>query len=199
MGYEELIRDLRREAELKKEAILKTAREDADGILADALRQCDRMEQDFQASLARDAERERTRLLNRARREARMEKHRAESELVQQVFHRLWERLAAVASDPRYPSVVERLLGECLPEWPAGEVIVRADPKTQSLLKPRVKGRTVRFEPLRETIRGEDPGGGFELSGRDETIIIRNTFRSRLEKARPELRIEINRLLFESV
>lgn len=197
MGYEELIRDLEREAGRKKEAVLTAAREEARQIIADAMQQCDRLEQEFQDTIARDLEHERVRLLNRARREARMKLAEVKSELARNVFARLEEKLKAVAAGKRYPSVLERLLDESRPEWPKGEVVVRADPRTQSLLKPLMGDRAARFEPIERTAPVEDPYGGFELSDRAGTVTIRNTFRSRLSKARPDLLVETNRLLFD--
>jgi vacuolar-type H+-ATPase subunit E/Vma4 len=195
MGYEELIRDLRREAALKQGAVSASAQEEARQIIADAMHQCDRMEQGFQDSMTRDLEQERTRLLNRARREARLMLAQAKSELARNVFARLEEKLKAVVSEKRYPSVLERLLNETRPEWPEGEIVIRADSKTQSHLKPLLGNRPARFESIEKTA-AIDPCGGFELSNREKTIVIRNTFRSRLSKARPDLLVEMNRLLF---
>jgi len=196
MGYEELIRDLQREAGLRRESVLAAAREEARRIIEDASQQCDRLEKEFQYAMARDLERERTRMLNRAQQEARMLRARVRSELVREVFARLEETLKAVASGERYPSVLAMLLKEALPEGPEGEIVIRADAGTRALLQPLLKGRAARFEPIETTGSGEDPYGGFELSDREGTIVIRNTFRSRLEKARPNLLVELNRLLF---
>ncbi len=197
MGYEELIRDLEREAGRKKEAVLTAAREEARQIIADAMQQCDRLEQEFQDTIARDLEHERVRLLNRAQREARMKLAEVKSELVRLVFARLEEKLKAVASGERYPSVLERLVNETRPEWPPGEIILRADSKTLPLLKPLIESRASRYEPMEGTVGREDPCGGFELSDPVGRVTIRNTFRSRLDKARPDLLVEMNRLLFE--
>ncbi len=199
MGYEELIRDLEREAGRKKEAVLTAAREEARQIIADAMQQCDRLEQAFQDTIARDLEHERVRLLNRARREARMKLAEVKSELARNVFARLEEKLKAVAAEKRYPSVLERLMNETKPEWPEGEIVIRADAGTRTLLKPLMGGRAARFEPMPGTVSGEDPIGGFELSDGAGTVTIRNTFRSRLSKARPDLRVEMNRLLFGEI
>jgi vacuolar-type H+-ATPase subunit E/Vma4 len=92
--------------------------------------------------------------------------------------------------------VLAKLLNEVLPEWPEGEIVIRADAGTRALLKPLMEGRAVRFEPIETTSPGENPYGGFELSDREGKIVIRNTFRSRLEKARPNLLVELNRSLF---
>ena len=199
MGYEELIRDLEREAGRKKEAVLTAAREEARQIIADAMQQCDRLEQAFQDTIARDLEHERVRLLNRARREARMKLAEVKSELVRNVFARLEEKLKAVAAEKQYPSVLERLVNETRPEWPPGEIILRADAGTRTLLKPLMGGRAARFERMEGTAGREDPCGGFELSDPAGRVTIRNTFRSRLDKARPDLRVEMNRLLFGEI
>jgi vacuolar-type H+-ATPase subunit E/Vma4 len=199
MGYEELIRDLQREAARKQEAVSASAREEARQIIADAMLQCDRLEQEFLGSMAQDLEQERARLLNRARREARMGVAQTKSDLVRLVFTRLEERLKAVASEKRYPSLLERLINETKPEWPEGEIVIRADAGTCKLLGSLMEGRAVRYEPVETTSSGEIPYGGFELSNRDETVVIRNTFRSRFSKARPDLLVELYRLLFGEI
>lgn len=190
MGYEELIRDLIREAEAKKEEIAGRGREEARNILAEAMEQVGRMERQFQDTLDREVNRERLIRMNRIQMEARAILLQARVSFVEEVLARLEDRLRRLPQEKDYPQHVRQLYREALLELPEGDVIVRADAKTLTVLQSLVKDRPVRFEPL-----PEEAIGGVEVSDEAGSFRVQNTWRARLSKARPQLMVEINRWL----
>lgn len=190
MGYEELIRDLVREAEAKKEEIARRGREEARNIIAEAMEQVGRMERQFQDTLDREVNRERLIRMNRIQMEARAILLQARVSFVEEVFTRLEDRLRHLPQEKHYPRLVEQLYQEILPELPEGNVTIRADAKAMAVLKSLVRGRQVKFEPL-----PEEEIGGVEISDGAETLRVRNTLKARLLKARPQVMVEINRWL----
>ncbi len=190
MGYEELIQELVREAEAKAEEILRIAREEEKHLMGDAAERAERMEKRFREDLAREVEQERRVRMNRLRMEVRAILLRARSSLVEEVFKRLEERLRSLRGEKSYPAVAERLCREILPELPEGNITLHADPAALAVLKPLVKDRPVRFEPL-----PADELGGIEISDEAGNVRIRNTLKARLAKARPRLMVELHRWL----
>jgi vacuolar-type H+-ATPase subunit E/Vma4 len=190
VGYEELTRHLIRTAETRRDGILARARDEAAKITGDALRTSEPVEQDLRDATAREAERARDRSMNRARQEANEVRLRARAGVVDAVLARVEERLPLLLGEARYPAVAEQLYREILPEFPAGNVILRADGVARAALEPAVSDARVRFEPLPET-----EIGGVEASDEDGTFLVRNTLRSRFLKARPELMVELWRRL----
>lgn len=190
MGYEELIRHLIRTAETRRDGILARAREEAAKIAEEARKKAETVERDGREATGREADRIRDRSMNRARQEANEVRLRARAGIVDAVLARVEGRLPLLLGESRYPAAAERLWREILPEFPAGNVILRADGVARATLERSIPDARIRFEPLPET-----EIGGVEASDEDGTFLVRNTLRSRFVKARPELMIELWRRL----
>ena len=190
MGQEELVRHLIRSAEMRKEEILGHARAEAARARASALARAGELERESGAALMRDVERERRLRWNRARAAVRALRFRARAALAAEIVARLEERMALLPGDAGYPRVAARLYGEIRPEVPEGEVVLRGDAAALAVLRSLATEPRFRFETLPE---GEI--GGLEASSAGGGLRLRNTLRSRLVKAMPELLTEIGRSL----
>lgn len=190
MGYEELTRHLIRTAETRRDGILARAREEAARTMEAARMKSETVEPDVRDGTAREAERERLLRMNRARQEANEAWLRARAGVVDAVLARVEERLQLLLGETRYPAVAERLYREILPEFPEGNVILRVDGVTRSVVERSSSDSSIRFEPL-----PEKEIGGVEASDEDGTFLVRNTLRSRFVKARPALMVELWRRL----
>ena len=190
MGYEELTRHLLRTAETRRDGILARARDEAVKITEEARKKAETVEPDVRDATAREAERVRLLRMNRARQEANEMRLRARAAVVDAVLARVEERLPLLLGEARYRAVAERLYREILPEFPEGNVILRADGVTRAALARSASEARIRFEPLPET-----EIGGVEASDEDGTFLVRNTLRSRFVKARPALMVELWRRL----
>jgi len=190
VGYEELVRNLIRAAEGKRDEILARAREDAGRLAEESLRKSEVMEREVREAAGREAEWGRFVRIQRARMEAKAGRLRAHASLAGAVLARLEDRLSHLAGEARYPLVAERLYREILPEIPAGNVVLRADDRARLVLEPMASDPRFRFEPLPE---GEI--GGVEVSDEGGAFLLRNTLRSRFVKARPALMVETGRRL----
>ena len=193
MGHEALIQHLIRNAESKREEILRRGREEGARLIAEAEEEGRRRARASEKAAAREIGRERRVRMNRIERERRRLLLRAGSSMAEDILARLEERLRRLPQEENYPGLVERLYLEVHPEIPEGDLTIRADTNAQAALRRRLEGRPVRFEPLPE---GEI--GGLEVSDAAGTVFIRNTLKSRFLKGRPELIVEINRALSET-
>jgi vacuolar-type H+-ATPase subunit E/Vma4 len=190
VGYEELTRHLIRTAETRRDGILARAREEAARTTEAARMKSETVEPDVRDATAREAERARLLRMNRARQEANEAWLRARAGVVDAVLARVEERLQLLLGETRYPAVAERLYREILPEFPEGNVILRVDGVTRSVVERSASDSSIRFEPL-----PEKEIGGVEASDEDGTFLVRNTLRSRFVKARPALMVELWRRL----
>ncbi|HEX8042440.1 V-type ATP synthase subunit E [Candidatus Deferrimicrobium sp.] len=186
MGYDELTRHLIRTAETRRDGILARARDEAVKITEEARKKSETVEPDVRDSTAGEAERARLLRMNRARQEANEAWLRARAGVVDAILARVEELLPLLLGEARYPAVAERLYREILPEFPAGNVILRADGVARVALERSISDARIRFEPLPET-----EIGGVEASDEDGTFLVRNTLRSRFVKARPALMVEL--------
>lgn len=186
MGYDELTRHLIRTAETRRDGILARARDEAVKITEEARKKSETVEPDVRDATAGEAERARLLRMNRARQEANEAWLRARAGVVDAILARVEELLPLLLGEARYPAVAERLYREILPEFPAGNVILRADGVARVALERSISDARIRFEPLPET-----EIGGVEASDEDGTFLVRNTLRSRFVKARPALMVEL--------
>lgn len=186
MGYDELTRHLIRTAETRRDGILARARDEAVKITEEARKKSETVEPDLRDATGREAERARLLRMNRARQEANEAWLRARAGVVNAILDRVEELLPLLLGEARYPAVAERLYREILPEFPAGNVILRADGVARAALERSISDARIRFEPLPET-----EIGGVEASDEDGTFLVRNTLRSRFVKARPALMVEL--------
>lgn len=186
MGYDELTRHLIRTAETRRDGILARARDEAVKITEEARKKSETVEPDVRDATAGEAERARLLRMNRARQEANEAWLRARAGVVDVILARVEELLPLLLGEARYPAVAERLYREILPEFPAGNVILRADGVARVALERSISDARIRFEPLPDT-----EIGGVEASDEDGTFLVRNTLRSRFVKARPALMVEL--------
>lgn len=190
MGHEDLVRHLIRSAEVRREEILVRARGGAAHIRASSLARAGELERESRETLARDAERERRLRWNRARLAIRAMRFRARAALAAEIVARLEARISLLPGDAGYPRVAARLYGEIRPELPEGNVVLRGDETTLAVLRSLAPEPRFRFETLPD---GEL--GGVEASSAGGGLRLRNTLRSRLVKAMPEILTEIGRSL----
>lgn len=190
MGHEDLVRHLIGSAEVRKEEILGGARAEAARVRASALARAGELEQESGEALMRDVEREHRLRWNRARVAVRALRFRARAALAAEIVARLEQRVALLPGDAGYPRIAARLYGEIRPEVPEGEVVLRGDEAALAVLRSLATEPRFRFETLPE---GEI--GGVEASSAGGGLRLRNTLRSRLVKAMPELLMEIARSL----
>jgi vacuolar-type H+-ATPase subunit E/Vma4 len=190
MGKEELVRHLIGIAESRKEEILRNAREEAGRRIANALAQAARMEAECADAIGRETALERDRRMSRARLEACFLELRARDLIAEKIMARLEKRLSQAPRAAGYPSSARRLFLEILPELPAGNILLAADPAALESIAALASEPRIRLVPLPA---GE--WGGVEASHESGSIRIRNTLKARLENARPALLAEIRRSL----
>ena len=194
MGYERLIQDLVEHAEKKKKEILESGHQESLRIISEAEAISRQLESEFHRALKRKLDQKRRRAQDRTKIEIRSILLEARVALVGEVLLRVRERLRILPSRRESSGLIERLFQEILAEIPPGPIIIRADKKVSGILQPLLKGKNVIFKPL-----PKEELGGFEIINQDDTVRIKNTFRARLEKAVPELSLEINRKILDYV
>lgn len=188
-GEAELAR-LQRETEARVEAIRREARQEAE-----ARRKAAKQET-LQPAIAR-----RTRRLHRARIEALKIKFAARQRVLEDVLAQTRRRLSDLRDKARYGDVLPRLLEEAVKslgaeEWDRaregdGPVVLKIDPRDEGRVKECLE--ELENEPA---IRPElETWGGVVLRSGDGRIVVDNTLESRLKRAVPRLREELERYL----
>jgi V/A-type H+-transporting ATPase subunit E len=197
MGYETLIETLLKEGENKCREMTEKAREEAESVLREVKEQADRMEQTRRESLRKEIQMKRERILNEARMEARRILMEAKQEAMNRVFQRAEERLSRRFQSSRGRDASRRFWGrlveESITELPKDGLKAVLHEKAPGPLETILREKRIRYEKI------DDPDlvFGFRLVSGDGRVALTNSYRTRLEKIRPDLLAELNALLFK--
>ncbi len=190
MPYESLIAALLEEGETKCEAILRKAQAEADGLRAEAKRALRTLDCEMEEQIQRDLAAQRTAILSRAVLAARQVLLQARHEVLDAVMSDAGKRALALAGDARI-KVLRGLLNELLAMVPAPPVRAFIDDRECSVLASLLSQKEIPFKEQRR----DDLllGISLEVDGQ----VLTNSFATRLAKVKPELILELNRLLFD--
>jgi len=187
MGLEDILRAMEAESALEREGILAEAQAMVDRILSQAREEAEaRRRQRLEAEL-RTVRAEQARLLNDARLASLKQLSVARDGLIDAAFQQAAERLERLRGSPLYRDVLRRLLEEAASQLGPGRVVVKVDPADTRLAEELVEslGLDAVVEPTLHC------AGGLEASDAEGRIVVRNTFESRLQRAREVLRPEL--------
>ena len=187
MGLEDILRAMEAESALEREGILAEAQAMVDRILSQAREEAEaRRRQRLEAEL-RTVRAEQARLLNDARLASLKQLSVARDDLIDAAFQQAAKRLERLRGSPLYREVLRRLLEETASQLGPGRVVVKVDPADARLAEELVEslGLDAVVEPTLHC------SGGLEASDAEGRIVVRNTFESRLQRAREVLRPEL--------
>lgn len=191
MPYETLIAALLEEGDAKCTAIVRQARAEADRLINEAATAAETLEREADLHVRQQGARRRVEMLNRAALSERQILLQAKHEMLEAVWRRGTERALALTG-PARARVLRALLDELLTSAPPGPLKVVIDGREQAFLAPYLQEHGLPFEAERQ----DDLLLGVELDCGGERL--RSSVASRLAKAKPELTIELNRLLFRA-
>ncbi len=195
-GAEIIIEEINREADRQVEEILRRARTEAEGLLAEARERAELKAEWILRKARTQAEIERQRIVASAKLEIRKKKLDVQESLINETMDVLRGRLSEMP-DEEYFDVLVGLIADAVEELETDEVVVSGNERTLRLLRERtdevverLPGVTIRLGDVLESM------GGVVVTSPDGNVRVDNTFESRMERLREELRAEIARALF---
>lgn len=189
MSYNALIEALREEGRTKSETILRNARGEAARLIEEVERESDSLSRRTDAQIHDDITARRTAILSRAALSGRHILLRAKQEILDAVWRHAGRKAMTLAGDARR-KVLGALLDEALAASPSPSPCVLIDGRERPYLEEVLIARGISFEEHHQ----DDLLLGIQCEANGE--VITNSFTARLVKAKPELMIELNRLLF---
>lgn len=190
MPYETLIETLLEEGRSKSEAVVRNAQAEADRLLVEAKQTLETMDRELEARITRDIAALRTAILSRASLSARRVLLQARHEVLEALWREAKKRALTLTGDAR-KQTVRALLEELLAAVPAKPVQAVIDGRERSCLEALLAPTGIPFEEQRR----DDLLLGISL--RVNGQVLTSSFTTRLAKAKPELILELNRLLFK--
>lgn len=205
-GLENIIQNIKEEAEQEKESILKKAKNEADTKKSETEEKAETEKERIIERGRREADRIKRRTIASARREARQKKLEAREELIQRALEDAEEELAELRDDnERYKEVLKDLIitgGIAVGGGDLEVSVLRNDKKlisekeigemTEKIFKET--GNETELEVLANL---QNADGGTIVQKSDGSITCNNTFKSKLQRMKSSLRPKISGILFE--
>jgi vacuolar-type H+-ATPase subunit E/Vma4 len=189
MAYETLIAALLQEGDAKRKAVLGHARSEADRLIAEANAAAEALDREADAAARREVTSRRTAILGQAALAARQTFLTAKHEVLEAVWRQVTEEALALTGTER-AGVLRALLDELLAAAPPGPFKAVIDSRERAHLEGLLEARRIPFEQQHR----DDLLLGVELEAEGE--VLRSSLIARMAKAKPDLVIELNRLLF---
>lgn len=166
-----------------------SAEAEAERLVHHAQQQCETLHREADVAVRRQLSSLRTAVLSRARLSSRHVLLQAKREILDAVWRHAGREAMALTGHPR-TRVLTALLDELLSATSSQSPRLLIDGRERPYLEDILKERKISFEESRE----DDLRLGMRLEANGE--VLTNCFAARLAKAKPELTIELNRLLF---
>lgn len=189
MPYQALIDALLEEGRTKSEAILRKAEVEAERMLSETKQQSEILEHEVDSLIQRDRSAQRTAMLSRTALSGRHILLQYKQEVLDTIWREAKEKAMSLTGQDR-AQILSVLLDEGLKVLSSQSPRVVIEYRERPYLENILKERGIPFEAVHQ----DDLLLGVKLES-DEEILI-NTIVSRLAKAKPELMIKLNRLLF---
>jgi len=191
MAYEDLLNSVAESAQEKEQELRKRAAVAIGDIKDRAKQQAEaiRLAQIEEANRSVTTERNKMLYLEKAKNKEELIRTREAA--FEQAFREAEERLNDLRTDAKYPDIFSKLLREAASTTGDDPFIVHVDPKDEALCKKTLAGLNLNGEVRADLATA----GGVVISQHDDTVTIRNTVESRLERAKEQNRQTIHAIL----
>lgn len=194
MVQEDLKKAIQEIIQREREAILNQARQEADEILSQAEKEAASLQERNLAEIKKSCLLQKTKELNQINLELKGSLLEAKEKKVYEVFSLVEDELKTIHRNiSQYKSILRELWLESFESFgDEVKLILRVNPSDKELALGVLK----EFKNNAQLETKESIDAGLELCDLEENKIILNTFSSRLEKLKAQLRQEVSKILF---
>lgn len=189
MPYQALITALLEEGEAKATALITKARMEADRLIVNTKSSMANLDHETRLQVQNEVARQRTLIVCRASLTSRHILLQAKHEVLDAVWEQATKHALSLTGKTR-EQVLHMLLDELLASASPGSLTVRIDSREELYLKNLLSEKGISYE----TQHRDDLLLGMELE--ESGVCLTNSFATRLNKTKPELTMELNRVLF---
>ena len=197
MDESSFLSEIAKEASSQEDVILKKAEDACRGFLEEARKEADKLEKGLVHRTDLEIKKLETRAETEEALEARRGRLQLKSHYVTKAIESAKSEFDALKSDRQYPEILKKFLAELAKTIGAGGnyLVVRVSPQDEQSVRPML------HELSLKGVLQADPSlsGGVELEDEKGHFRMRNTFDSRLQKAREEVIQQLNQVLFQGI
>lgn len=194
MALEDILKALDQKAETRIAKIKAEAAQEAERTVVEAEKEAERTQRLKLKKIEAAVRSEATGIVYSASLKAKNELILAQEEVVEEAFKQAEQHFAELHRSGDYPKLFEALLDQSL-EFLSGEVVFEVRAEDRALIEKLASERGLQYKISDTPL---EASGGLFVSSEDGSIVVANTFESRLEKAKGTVRLEIAKALFES-
>jgi len=191
MAYEDLLNSVEESAQEKEQELRKRAAVAIGDIKDRAKQQAETIRQAQIEGANRSVTTERNKLLYLEKAKNKEDLIRTREAAFERAFSEAEARLRDLRADMKYQAIFEKLLREAASTIGDDPFIVHVDPKDDALCKKTLAGLNLNGEVRADLATA----GGVVVSQHGNTVTIRNTVESRLERAKEHNRHTIHAIL----
>ena len=187
------------DSEVEAQEILRDAQAKADEIIAQAKAEAKSVEDEIIQKGRHDAELINQRIIANAKLRAKKHGLDVKEKIIQNAFDEAEKRLEKITLSKEYQNILKSIIAEGVESIGGDdvEVVVRKEDVklvNKAFLKELRKKLGVNITLSEDSIKSL---GGAIIRTRDGTIVVNNTFETRMRRMRDELRSKVAKILFE--
>lgn len=190
MAIEDILRALEEQGQADCDACTEEARAHAAQILEDAKEKAESIHEHHMSTIEKSARAEAMKRVNAARLKGRMQVSGVRGDGLDGVFTSARQQLGRLHQRPDYPQLFASLAREAL-DGVSGPVVIRVSAADVDLARQTAAQLGASAE-----VRGDlETAGGLIVESAGGSIVRRNTFEDRLDRARPYIQADVARVL----
>jgi V/A-type H+-transporting ATPase subunit E len=192
MAYENLLKSVEESAQEREQDLRQKARSAVQAISEDTRNQAEEIQQSLLAEAKKAAAVEKNKRIYLTKGENKEVLIKTKEQIVSKAFQNAEQRLSGLRNDPKYPAVFKKLARESIESLGGEEFRIHIDKRDEQLMKRILSDMNL----TREIITDLKCSGGLVVSTRNESVIISNTFESRLERVKERKKLEVYSVMY---
>ncbi len=187
-----ILEKIREDSEKEVERIIGEAKKKSEEIIKKSEKDGKKRYEELIIQGKKNAELEKQRIIANARLQAKKLILETKESIIEKTFSLAEKKLRDIVSSDEYESILRKLIEEAISSIPDKQLQILCDERDRELLRKIIK-EFPRVELSEENI---STIGGIIVKSKDGRIQVDNTFETRIERMKNDLRVKVARILF---
>ena len=187
-----ILEKIREDSEKEVERIIGEAKKKSEEIIKKSEKDGKKRYEELIIQGKKNAELEKQRIIANARLQAKKLILETKESIIEKTFSLAEKKLRDMVSSDEYENILRKLIEEAISSIPDKQLQILCDERDRELLRKIIK-EFPRVELSEENI---STIGGIIVKSKDGRIQVDNTFETRIERMRNDLRVKVARILF---
>jgi len=187
-----ILEKIREDSEKEVERIIGEAKKKSEEIIKKSEKDGKKRYEELIIQGKKNAELEKQRIIANARLQAKKLILETKESIIEKTFSLAEKKLRDIVSSDEYESILRKLIEEAISSIPDKQLQILCDERDRELLRKIIK----EFPGVELSEENISTIGGIIVKSKDGRIQVDNTFETRIERMRNDLRVKVARILF---